>query len=106
MRRVSRVRDEQYRLMRGLFHGSGDDEEGDSAARLHALTVDAEFQVLGKALDEAALQALGVQVQAVRRRGARVKMTAMQAGLLRQGDVVVLLGAPEALELAEEMLRR
>jgi len=106
MRRVSQVRDQQYRLMRGLFHGSGDEADGDAAARLHAVTLEAGSRALGKTLDEAALGELGVQVQAVRRPGARVKLAASQAGALREGDVVVLLGAPEGLELAEARLLR
>jgi hypothetical protein len=43
-------------------------------------------------------------VTSVRRRGAKAKLSAEQAGELQAGDVVVLLGAPEALAAAEERL--
>jgi monovalent cation:H+ antiporter-2, CPA2 family len=47
---------------------------------------------------------LPVQVQTVRRRGVKAKLSAAEAGALQAGDVVVLLGAPEALAEAEERL--
>ena len=42
-------------------------------------------------------EALGVEVRAVRRRGAKAKLLPAEAGELQAGDAVVLLGAPEAL---------
>jgi CPA2 family monovalent cation:H+ antiporter-2 len=106
MRRVSQVRDEQYRLLRGLFHGGGEEADGEGAARLHAITLDAGAYAVGRQLGELALDAMGVQVRAVRRPGARVKLDMAQAGALRAGDVVVLLGTPELLASAEERLLR
>jgi CPA2 family monovalent cation:H+ antiporter-2 len=108
MRRVSQVRDEQYGLLRGLFHGAGDDSEaaGDAAVRLHAVTLEPGSHGVGRTLAELRLDELEAQVRAVRRRGAKAKLTAEQAGALEAGDVVVLLGAPEALSLAEERLLR
>ncbi|MGH8519196.1 MAG: hypothetical protein ACREUE_17235, partial [Panacagrimonas sp.] len=47
---------------------------------------------------------LPVQVQTVRRRGVKARLGADEAGALQAGDVVVLLGAPEALAGAEERL--
>jgi CPA2 family monovalent cation:H+ antiporter-2 len=106
MRRVSQVRDEQYRLLRGLFHGMADDEDEEGAARLHAVTLDEGSHALGRTLAELGLDALGAQVRAVRRPGAHEKLDPAQAGALQAGDVVVLLGAPEALARAEERLLR
>jgi len=108
MRRVSQVRDEQYGLLRGLFHGAGDDSEaaGDAAFRLHAVTLEPGSKGVGRTLAELRLDELEAQVRAVRRRGAKAKLSAEQAGALEAGDVVVLLGVPEALALAEERLLR
>jgi CPA2 family monovalent cation:H+ antiporter-2 len=108
MRRMSQVRGEQYQLLRGLFHGSGDELEGDgeALARLHSVTLDERAQALGRPLAQLGLDALGVQVRAVRRRGARSKLTAAGAGALQAGDVVVLLGDPESLAAAEVRLLR
>ena len=47
-----------------------------------------------------------MQVSAVRRPGEQRKMSAEEAGALREGDVVVLLGAPELLAAAELRLLR
>jgi len=49
---------------------------------------------------------LGVQVRAVRRPGARLRLAPDQAGALQEGDIVVLLGEPEVLHAAEEKLLR
>jgi CPA2 family monovalent cation:H+ antiporter-2 len=99
MRRVSQVRGERYGLLRGLFQGR---DEPDSGAHLHSVTLDPGARAIGKSLGELDLQ---VQVQAVRRRGVKARLSAAEAGVLEAGDVVVLLGTPEALADAEERLR-
>jgi CPA2 family monovalent cation:H+ antiporter-2 len=53
-----------------------------------------------------ALEELGVQVSAVRRRGIRSKLSSEAAGALQAGDVVVLLGSPGAIAAAEDRLLR
>ena len=99
MRRVSQVRDQQYSLLRGLFAGGGDE----AVDRLHAVTLEAGAHAVGRALS--ALN-LGVQVRAVRRPGARLRLAPDEAGVLQAGDIVVLLGEPEELHAAEEKLLR
>jgi len=103
MRRMSQVRDQQYGLLRGLYHGVSDAPETGEAAqpRLHAVTLHAHAAALARPLAALGLEDLGVQITAVRRPGAPVKMSADEAGPLREGDVVVLLGAPELLAAAE-----
>jgi CPA2 family monovalent cation:H+ antiporter-2 len=106
VRRVRAVRDEQYGLLRGLFHGASDDGgAADSAqARLHAVTLSGNARALGKPLDTQALEELGVQVRAVRRPGSGQRLTPQDAGVLEPGDVVVLLGEPDMLAAAEIQL--
>jgi CPA2 family monovalent cation:H+ antiporter-2 len=106
MRRVSQVREQQYGLLRGLYHGQSDAAEtGDSVQpRLHAVTLDSRAAALGRPLDAAVLEAAGVQVRAVRRPGQAKKLAPEEAGALREGDVVVLLGPPPALAVAEMRL--
>jgi len=106
MRRVAQVRDAQYGLLRGLFHGRDEDSAADKRARLHAVALDARSRALGRALADLRLQDLGVEVRAVRRLGEKRKLDAAEAGSLREGDVVVLLGAPEAIDAAESLLLR
>jgi len=103
MRRVSQVRGERYGLLRGLFHGRGSEEsDGDPAARLHPVLVEPGSRAIGRKLEELGLEA---EVRAVRRAASKAKLDAAAAGPLQSGDVVVLLGAPEALEQAEDRLR-
>jgi CPA2 family monovalent cation:H+ antiporter-2 len=106
MRRVSQVRDQQYSLLRGLFPGGGDDAAGDAVARLHAITLELGAYAIGREIASLGLEDFGVQVRAVRRPQARLRLAPAQAGPLQAGDVVVLLGAPERLEAAEERLVR
>ncbi|MEA3191768.1 MAG: monovalent cation:H+ antiporter-2, family [Betaproteobacteria bacterium] len=106
MRRVSQVRDERYRLLRGLFHAPGEREDDEGAARLHAVTLDDGTHATGKTLADLDLEALGVEIRGVRRRGARANLGAAEAGLLRAGDVVVMLGSAAHVAAAENRLLR
>jgi CPA2 family monovalent cation:H+ antiporter-2 len=106
VRRVRAVRDEQYGLLRGLFRGASEEAEGADEAqpRLHAVTLAGNARALGRPLDMASLEEIGVQVRAVRRPGARQRLSPQDAGVLQVGDVVVLLGVPELLAAAEILL--
>ncbi len=103
VRRMRAVRDEQYGLLRGLFHGASDEPEPAEGAqpRLHAVTLTGNAYALGKTLAEAGLEELGVQVRTVRRPRSGQRFTPQDAGVLESGDVVVLLGVPEMLAAAE-----
>jgi CPA2 family monovalent cation:H+ antiporter-2 len=105
MRRLGQARDQQYSLLRGLFPGGDDESLGGSVTRLHAVTLEADASAVGKALEQISFEA-GVQVRAVRRPSARLRLTPSQAGPLQPGDIVVLLGSPELLVAAEEKLLR
>jgi len=106
VRRMRAVREEHYGLLRGLFHGATDEAEllEAGALRLHAVTLEAGASAVGRTLAELGLEALGAEVRAVRRPGAAGRVAPQKAGTLRAGDVVVLLGAPEALAAAETRL--
>ncbi len=103
MRRMRAVRDAQYGLLRGLFHGAGDEPETVESAqpRLHAVTLSAGAHAVGRPLGELALEDLGAQVKAVRRPGEARRLAPQEVARLEAGDVVVLLGVPEALAAAE-----
>ena len=106
VRRVRQVRDQQYGLLRGLFHGASDEPEAgeELAPRLHAVTLGAGADAVGRRLEELNLEDTGVEVKAVRRPGAGANLSPADAGLLETGDVVVLLGVPEMIALAETRL--
>ena len=103
VRRMRAVRDEQYGLLRGLFHGASDEYESpeEAAPRLHAVTLTGHAHAIGRPLSAAGLEEIGVQVRSVRRPGSGQRLAPAEAGVLEAGDVVVLLGAPEMLAAAE-----
>ncbi len=106
VRRVREARDQRYRLLRGYFHGTGDEDlspEGESHERLHSVPIDAGALAIGKRLADLRLEGLGAEVTAVRRRGIRGADPSPEM-TLQVGDVIVLRGVPESLEQAEERL--
>jgi CPA2 family monovalent cation:H+ antiporter-2 len=68
------------------------------------VVLDPQAYSVGKLLADLKLD--GVQVRAVRRAGVRKRLELADAGPLQPGDVVVLLGLPDALAAAEDRLRR
>ncbi len=62
VRRVREARDQRYRLLRGYFHGIGDDDlspEGESHERLHSVPIDAGARAIGKRLADLGLDERG-----------------------------------------------
>lgn len=104
LRRVREIRSKRYQLLRGFFHGATDreDEEGEQP-RLHSVWVGPGSGSIGRRLEELDLGALGCEVSAIRRRGIKAIEPA-QDTQIKVGDVVVLLGLPAGLAVAEERL--
>jgi CPA2 family monovalent cation:H+ antiporter-2 len=106
VKRVREARDQRYRLLRGYFHGAveNDDElEDEGHERLHSVTIEAGAVSAGQQLGELGLDAIGTAVTAVRRHGIRGADPSPEMQL-EAGDVVVLRGLPEAIQLAEQRL--
>jgi CPA2 family monovalent cation:H+ antiporter-2 len=105
VKRVREQRDQRYQLLRGYFHSSGDDDDVEEEAheRLHSVPLHPGAAGAGRTLEELGLQPLGVEVTAVRRRGIRGADPSPEMRL-QAGDVVVLRGIPDALDLAERRL--
>ena len=105
VRRVREARDSRYRLLRGYFHGADDpaEFEDESHERLHSVPIESGAAAVGKTIGALGLTLMGVEVTAVRRRGIRGADPSEEL-VLQAGDVVVLRGVPEALEIAEERL--
>jgi len=103
---VRDVRRDRYQMLRGFFHGEDLFEESTDTAyrvRLHSVTLPAGAKAVGRQLADLALDNLGVTVSAVRRGGIRGPDPGPETRLVT-GDVVVLLGTPEALDQAEKVL--
>jgi monovalent cation:H+ antiporter-2, CPA2 family len=100
------VRKERYRLLRGFYSGTTDEiADMDEAVqpRLHSVTISDAAYAVGRSLGELSLAGIGADVTAVRRRNIRAEEPGPET-TIRSGDVVVLLGTPEALEAAEMRL--
>ncbi len=107
LRRLREIRSQRYEFLRGFFRGMSDDEDIHESlqARLHSVALPEGAYADRKSIAELALLELGVDVSAIRRRGIRAVEPAPETRLTA-GDVIVLLGAPEALAQAEERLLR
>jgi CPA2 family monovalent cation:H+ antiporter-2 len=106
VRRVQDARNTRYRLLRGYFHGADDpDDTAEDAqhVRLHSVPIEPGSSAVGRGLGSLDLGATGADVRAVRRRGIRGDDPS-DALVLEAGDVVVLRGTAEAIELAEARL--
>ncbi|MEX0386896.1 cation:proton antiporter domain-containing protein [Spiribacter onubensis] len=105
-RKVREVRGDRYRLLKGYFHGAERvdmEKAGRFREQLHAVTLTGKASAIGKRLVDVHLEEIGVTVTAVRRGGIRGPQPD-PGTVLRDGDVLVLYGNPEALEHAEHML--
>lgn len=102
LRRLREVRSQRYQLMSGFFPGATDVEEDAEGAqpRLRSVMMGPSAAGVGMTLEALNLEAMEVEVTAVRRQG--VRETNPSRGMrLRENDIVVLLGSQEALAKAE-----
>lgn len=105
IRRVRDVRNQRYALMRGFFHGADDLADDPDAAqpRLHSIVVPPGASAIGQTFGELGLERLDVHVSAVRRRNIKGVSPGAETRVV-EGDVLVLLGLPDALKRAESVL--
>lgn len=99
--RTEHIRADRYKLLRGVFYGR-DTGPGD-AERLHVVRVSQGAYGAGRRLRELQLDALHVQVQAVRRHGIRGADPTPET-VIRSGDVLVLHGPGRDLIRAERRI--
>ena len=105
-RRIREVRGDRYRLLKGYFHGAERvdlEKAGRFREQLHAITLSGNASAVGSQLSDLDLDAIGVTINAVRRGGIRGPQPSPDT-VLREGDVLVVYGTPEALEHAEHVL--
>jgi CPA2 family monovalent cation:H+ antiporter-2 len=95
------VRQERYHLMGGFFRGATDEKLADSEQpRLRTVVAGSSAACVGKTLGSLRLDLLGTTVTAVRRTGTR-EVNPSPETVLKEGDVLVLLGTQESLAKAE-----
>jgi CPA2 family monovalent cation:H+ antiporter-2 len=103
LRRIREMREQRYSLFRGFFRGITDETENRDEAdqpRLHSVKIAPGAAVIGRKLGDIGLDALRVEVTAVRRRNIR-GVAPEPDTRIEEGDVLVLLGAEEDLAAAE-----
>lgn len=108
IKRIRQVRSERYALMRGFFRGATDEGaeiEEQAQPRLSSVVIDGGAYAQGRLLGELGLEALGVEVNAIRRHGIR-GMRPLKETRVAPGDILVLLGTPESLAQAEIRLMK
>jgi CPA2 family monovalent cation:H+ antiporter-2 len=104
LKRIRQIRSERYRFLRGFYRGVSDrDEDEDRQPRLHSVWLTPGAAAIGLTLAELDLGSLQCEVSAIRRRGIRAVEPAPETRL-EIGDVVVVLGDPEAVTAAENRL--
>lgn len=104
LKRIRQIRSERYRFLRGFYRGVSDrDEDEDRQPRLHSIWLTPGAAAIGLTLAELDLESLQCEVSAIRRRGIRAVEPAPETRL-EIGDVVVVLGDPEAVTAAEHRL--
>lgn len=106
LKRIRQTREARYRTLRGFFHGDSDLDENERDSeepRLRSVSLVDGAYAVGRKLSELAIGPTGAEVTAIRRRDVRTQEPSGET-LFEAGDVVVLLGVPEALALAEEKL--
>lgn len=108
IRRVQESRARRYAVFSGYLR-TPQYEAGEATERLQqrflSVLLKEDSVAVGKQLREVGLDDLNVEVNAVRRHGVRGAQPSKEM-LLQTGDVLVLLGLPEALQQAEEKLHK
>ena len=104
LKRIRAIREERYSLFRGFFHGASDaaDAAENLQPRLHSVLLPGRARAVGQPLSALLLDGL-VEITGVRRKGARSQLPGPE-WVFEEGDVVVLLGRPENLAIAERRL--
>jgi CPA2 family monovalent cation:H+ antiporter-2 len=102
--RIRAIREERYSLFRGFYHGVTDaaDAAENLQPRLHSVLLPDRARAIGRVLGELRLEGL-VEVTGVRRKGTRSQRPGAD-WRFEVGDVVVLLGKPDNVALAEQRL--
>jgi CPA2 family monovalent cation:H+ antiporter-2 len=108
IRRVQESRAGRYAAFRGYFRTAQNDEDdvGESLQpRFLSVLLKDDSAAVGRKLGEVGLAELSVEVNAVRRRNVHGAQPSEEM-LLQAGDILVLLGLPEALQAAEWQLHK
>jgi monovalent cation:H+ antiporter-2, CPA2 family len=106
--RIREVRRDRYHLMRGFFHGVSDvgtEVEEPDQPRLKSVMLSPGAGSIGRPLESLNFPQIDVEINTIYRQ--KIRLNAPKAEtILAEGDVVVLLGRPDGLAIAEHRLIR
>ncbi len=104
---IQEARSDRYKILRAYFHGeepiSIEDTSDYTRRQLHTVQLPEQAYAVNKCINELPLQALDVQISAIRRGGIKGSEPSGET-ILVAGDVVVLVGPTKSLYRAEELL--
>lgn len=103
---VGDIRDHRYAMLRRIFRSENArplDEWHSLREELHSVVLSRNAYAVGRSIEQLELENIAVSVNAIRRGGIVGRQPA-SGTVLKEGDVVVLYGTPEALERAEARL--
>jgi len=106
IRTVNDIRSHRYGMLRQYFRAAGAEFLDDSHAfreELHSVVLPPHAWAVGKSIAELASRGSQAAVSAVRRDGIVGREPAADT-VLKEGDVVVVCGTPEAVEHAETLM--
>src|ERR1700730_13653635 len=106
IRTINGIRSHRYGMLRQYFRAADDELLDDSHAyreELHSVILPPHAWAVGRSIAELAARGSNASVSAVRRDGIVGREPAPDT-LLKEGDVVVMCGTPEAVEHAETLL--
>jgi len=108
IRRVQESRAGRYAAFSGYFRtaqNDGDDASETLQPRFLSVLLKADSAAVGRKLSEVGMAELNVEVNAVRRRNVYGAQPSEEM-VLQVGDILVLLGLPEELEVAKSQLHK
>ncbi len=108
LKRIRQIRAARYQLMRGFFPGLTDDSTESmrpDQPRLQPLTVTKSDRACGRMVGELPLSNWGTELTMLRRKGIQ-GLRPDPDTRLEAGDILILLGTPEALSQAESWFTR
>ncbi|QIR14931.1 monovalent cation:proton antiporter-2 (CPA2) family protein [Shewanella aestuarii] len=100
IKRLETERRNHYQYLHGFFSGAETDFTLDL---LHAVSLSASANCVGKKVIDVPWKELEVELRAVRRKGAETE-PAPDDWILRKNDILMLVGKPRSIEKAEEYL--
>ena len=105
VRTIGNIRNERYAVLRGLLRGetSLPDEDDLSREELKTVVLPPGAWAIGRSLADLEQRGYAVRTESVLRHGI-VGRNPDASLRLQQGDELVLVGSPEALEHAEQVL--